>query len=178
MYRQRYRPHPRPGKGNGAHPPTNRGSVGWTTKQRNDATDTGAGYVFVLSGMGGAACDQIQFGTTRNHPAVRAVWLQNANLTKHWADERTIRAKHRANPPQLWACFVPDRKATKARISQALVGGYSDSEGRDVPLPDLATVLNAMGEVTGSATVRFWPDIRISESRPWDIPGNNQSLRE
>ena len=157
--RNLYRPPPRPDLFYGkkkAHP-AKRGSVGWATRERNNDADTGAGYVYVLTGLGGLAGDVIKVGQTRNHPSYRADTIRHADIAKHWSDERAIRARHEADPPQLWACFVPDRKLAKTKMSQALVSGYSEKGGRetDSPMPDLDTILRVMTEVTGQTPARF-----------------------
>lgn len=150
--RNLYRAVPRPGKGKGLHP-AKKGGYGWAKKKRNDEADTGMGWIFVLTGLGGLGCDQIKIGTTRNHPVLQAIALQHANFTRHWTDEREIRAKHRIDPPQLWASFTDDRWASKLRMSRLFVSGYAE-EGQDVPM-DLEAILRAMGEATGQTPTRL-----------------------
>lgn len=154
-----------PGKGKRLHP-AKRGSVGWAARMRNDEADTGAGHVYVLTGMGGLAGDLTKSGHTRNHPSLRAESIIRSDLSKHWADEREIRAKRRGNPPQLWASPATDRVRAAAEIHRQLVEWYFAQADR---MADLATILRIMGEVTGNPAVTYPlvapPDIRISKTR-------------
>jgi hypothetical protein len=136
----------RPGTGRGH--PGRRGGVGWEIRRQNSAADDGSGFVYAFSGMGGLAGDVIKTGHTRNHPAVRAQVIFHANLSAHWRHERAIRSAHRSNPPQLWACHVPDRRAAERAIHQRLLEA-------DTGAIDLGTVLAAMTEVTGHAPERY-----------------------
>lgn len=144
--RNLYRAVPRPGTGK--RPLYGKGSKAWETRARNNESDDGSGWVFVVTGLGGLACDRIHVGQTRNHPSFSAITLHKANLVTHWAHYREIEAHHRLVPRQLWAVPVPDRRAAKLRMSQMLI-----EEG--VTDPNLAAVLRVMGAVTGIEPARF-----------------------
>lgn len=154
--RNLYRAPPRPGKGKGH--PAKRGGVGWAIRKRNDETDDGSGWLYVLTGMGGPSCDVIVVGQTRNHPSARAWQILKRNLVKHWFDSRVIGNRHKSEPPQLWASRSTDRKRDDRRIHRLLVDDYfaREEEGGQPEIAiDLVTALRVMAEVTAELPTRF-----------------------